>query len=380
MPNAQVKPPNQRRRARAPGIRIGEYPPGRFNAITDVSGVRVGHSTIIRGEGALRPGEGPVRTGVTAILPHQGNIFSDRAVASGFVLNGAGEVSGLMQVMEWGMLETPILITNTLAVGTVSDACVRWLVEHNPGIGDQHDVVIPVVGECDDSWLNDAAGRHVTPQHVSAAIDAAASGPVAEGNVGGGTGVITCDFKAGIGTSSRKLPQHEGGYTVGVLVSSNFGRMIDLRVDGVPVGEMIAPKYASYVKRGEPAGSIIVVVATNAPLLPHQVGKLCKRAALGAGRIGSYAHHGSGEFVIGFSNANSIPRVTRKMVYRMKVLLDRVIDPLYKATVEAAEEAILNSMCMAESMEGQSGHVAPALPLDEVAELVRRYRPRPASD
>lgn len=367
-----------RRRARALGIRIGQYPPGRFNAITDVPGVRVGHSTIIRGEGALVPGQGPVRSGVTAILPHAGNVFEDRAVGSGFVLNGAGEVSGLMQVMEWGMIETPILITNTLSVGTVSDACVRYLVEHNPGIGDQHDVVIPVVGECDDSWLNDAAGRHVQPEHVAAAIDSAASGPVAEGNVGGGTGLMTCDFKSGIGTSSRKLPQHEGGYIVGVLVSSNFGRMVDLRVDGVPVGEVVSPRYADYPKRGPAAGSIIVVVATNAPLLPHQVGKLCKRAALGAGRIGSYAEHGSGEFVIGFSNANSIPRVTRKMVYRMKVLLDRSIDPLYKATVEAAEEAILNSMCMAETMLGHSGHIAPALPLGDTAELVRRYRPAPA--
>jgi D-aminopeptidase len=366
-----------RRRARALGIRIGQYPPGRYNAITDVPGVRVGHSTIVRGIGPLHPGEGPVRTGVTAILPHAGNVFSDRAVASGFVLNGAGEVSGLMQVMEWGMLETPILITNTLSVGTVSDACVRYMVEHNPGIGDLHDVVIPVVGECDDSWLNDAAGRHVQSEHVYQAIQSAVTGPVAEGNVGGGTGVMTCDFKAGIGTASRKLPQHEGGYTVGVLVSSNFGRMQDLRVDGIPVGELVEARYAGYPKRGAPAGSIIVVVATNAPLLSHQVGKLCKRAALGAGRVGSYAEHGSGEFVIGFSNANSIPRVTRKMVYRLKALLDRSIDPLYKATVEAAEEAILNSMCMAEPMEGHSGHIAPALPLDEIAELVRRYRPAP---
>ncbi len=371
-------PEPPRRRARALGIRIGQYGTGRFNAITDVPGVRVGHSTIIRGSGPLRAGEGPVRTGVTAILPHAGNVFTDRAVGSGFVLNGAGEVSGLMQVMEWGLIETPILLTNTLSVGTVSDATVEYMVKHNPGIGDQHDVVIPVVGECDDSWLNDAAGRHVRAEHVAQAISSATSGPVAEGNVGGGTGQITCDFKAGIGTASRRLPQHEGGYIVGALVSTNFGRMEELRIDGVPVGEILAPRFAHMEKRRDSYGSIMVVVGTNAPLLPHQINRLCKRAALGAGRVGSYANHGSGEFVIGFSNANSVPRETRKMVYRMKALLDRSIDPLYKAVVEATEEAIVNAMCMAETMEGQSGHVAPALPLDETVELVRRYRPGPA--
>jgi D-aminopeptidase len=371
-------PGQPRRRARALGIRIGHYPPGRFNAITDVPGVRVGHSTLIRGSGPLRPGEGPVRTGVTAILPHAGNIFDDRAVGSGFVLNGAGEVSGLMQVTEWGLIETPILLTNTLSVGTVSEATVQYLVEHNPGIGDLHDVVIPLVGECDDSWLNDSAGRHVRAEQVYQAIDSAVSGPVAEGNVGGGTGMVTCDFKAGIGTSSRRLPQHEGGYTVGVLVMSNFGRMVDLRVDGLAVGELLAPSYEAYIKRRQNYGSIIVVVGTNAPLLTHQIARLCKRAALGVGRAGSHAEHGSGEIVIGFSNANSVPRQTRKMVYRMKALLDTSIDPLYTATVEATEEAILNAMCMAETMEGHSGHTAPALPLDEIAELVRRYRPGPA--
>jgi D-aminopeptidase len=364
-----------RRRARALGIRIGRYPTGRFNAITDVPGVRVGHSTVIRGEGALMPGLGPVRTGVTAVLPHAGNIFVDRVPGSGFVLNGAGEVSGLMQVIEWGLIETPILLTNTMSVGTVSDATVEYMVEHNPGIGDRHDVVIPVVGECDDSWLNDAAGRHVRAEQVRQAIDSAKSGPVGEGNVGGGTGLITCDFKAGVGTSSRRLPQHEGGYTVGALVTSNFGRIPDLRIDGVPVGELLAPRYAHYNRRAYTAGSIIVVVGTNAPLLPHQITRLCKRAALGAGRVGSYAANGSGEFVVGFSNANSIPRETRKMVYRMKALLDRSIDPLYQAAVEATEEAIINAMCMAETMQGHSDHTAPALPLDEVAELVRRYRP-----
>ncbi len=332
---------------------------------------------VIRGFGPLKPGHGPVRTGVTAVVPHAGNIFIDRVMGSGFVLNGAGEVSGLTQVMEWGLIETPILLTNTLSVGAVSEATVKYLVEHNPGIGDEHDVVIPLVGECDDSWLNDAAGRHVRAEHVYQAIDSAAPGVVTEGSVGGGTGMVTCDFKAGIGTSSRRLPQHEGGYTVGVLVMSNFGRMLDLRIDGVPAGEMLSARFEAYLKRKENYGSIIVVVGTNAPLLPHQIGRLCKRAALGVGRAGSHAEHGSGEIVIGFSNANTVPRQTRKMVYRMKALLDTSIDPLYKATVEAAQEAILNAMCMADAMEGHSGHAAPALPLDVIAELVRQYRPLP---
>lgn len=367
-------PEPPRRRLRQLGIALGRYSPGRFNAITDVPGVRVGHSTIIRGRGKLRPGRGPARTGVTAILPNAGNIFSDRVMGSAFVLNGAGEVSGLTQVVEWGLIETPIMLTNTLSVGSVSEGAVRYLVEHNPGIGDTYDVVIPVVGECDDSWLNDAAGHHVRAEHVFEALTNASGGAVEEGNVGGGTGMITCDFKGGIGTASRKLPQAEGGYTIGVLVMTNFGRMEDLRVDGVPVGRALLPDYESYLRRIDSYGSIIAVVGSNAPLLPHQIARLCKRAALGIGRVGSHAAHGSGEIVLGFSNANIVPRETRKMVYRMKALLDRAINPLYKATVEATEEAILNALCMALPMEGHSGHHAPALPLERLVALWRTQR------
>jgi len=366
---APLKEP-KRVRARSIGLRLGKYPRGRYNAITDVPRVRVGHSTIISGEGELRAGEGPVRTGVTAILPNEGNIFAQRVVGSGFILNGAGEVSGLTQVTEWGLIETPILLTNTLSVGACSEAMVKYMVSQHPGIGIEQDVVIPVVGECDDSWLNDIGGRHVRYQHVEQAILSAASGTVAEGNVGGGTGMMTCDFKGGIGTSSRKLPQHLGGYVVGVLVMSNFGRMEDLRLDGVPVGRLLAPEFGQLPQRKESYGSIIVVVGTNAPLLPHQVGRLCKRAALGIGRVGSYAAHGSGEIVIGFSNANLVPRETRKMVYRMKILLDQRLDPLYQAVVEATEEAILNALFMAQTMEGHSGHVAPALPMRRVKEIL----------
>ena len=369
-----------RPRARDIGLTLGRYKPGRYNAITDVAGVRVGHSTVIRGSGPLKPGRGPVRTGVTAILPNAGNIFYERVVGGGFILNGAGEVAGLTQVMEWGLIETPILLTNTLSVGTCSEACVKYMVDAYPGIGSAHDVIIPVVGECDDSWLNDIAGRHVREEHVRAAIDGASSGPVPEGAVGGGTGMITCDFKGGIGTASRKLPQKEGGYTIGVLVMSNFGTMPDLRMNGVPVGEILAPSYAGELLRQNTYGSIIAVVSTDAPLLPHQLARLCKRVALGIGRVGSYAAHGSGEIVLGFSTANSVPRETRKMVYRIKVLLDTHMDPLYEAAIEATEEAILNALCAAEAMEGADGHRAPALPLEAVREILRRYQPpRPVS-
>jgi len=362
-------------RARDLGISLGRFKPGRFNAITDVGGVRVGHSTIIRGSGALKVGKGPVRTGVTAILPNTTNIFEERGVGGGFVLNGAGEVSGMTQLLEWGLVETPIFLTNTLSVGAVSDAAVKWMVDRYPGIGDEHDVIIPLVGECDDSWLNDIAGRHVKEEHVAEALRTAGDGPVAEGNVGGGTGMITCDFKAGIGTSSRKLPEALGGYTVGVLVMSNFGVMRQLRVGGLPVGEVLDARYQNHLlRRHKDYGSIISVIATDAPLITHQLNRLAKRAALGIGRVGSTAMHGSGEIVLAFSTANQVPRETRKMVYRVKILLDQRLDPLYEAVIEATEEAILNALCMARDMDGVNGNLCQALPLEDVKELVTAWQ------
>ncbi|HET7784444.1 MAG TPA: P1 family peptidase [Myxococcales bacterium] len=369
----------QRHRARELGIPLGRFRPGKWNAITDVEGVMVGHSTIIRGAGPLRRGRGPVRTGVTAILPNEKNIFEQRVTGGGFVLNGAGEVSGLTQLIEWGLVETPIFLTNTLSVGAVSDAAVQWMVEQFPGIGDEHDVLIPLVGECDDSWLNDVAGRHVKAENVREALETAGSGPVAEGSVGGGTGMISCDFKAGIGTASRKLPQSFGGYTVGILVMNNFGHMRDLRVGGLPVGPLLEPKYSAFAKRAVSYGSIIAVVATDAPLSSHQLGRISKRVAMGIGRAGSIAAHGSGEIILAFSTANKIPRTTQKMIYHMKILLDQRLNPLYEAAIEATEEAILNSLCMAREMDGVNGNFAPALPLEEVKDIVERsaLRPRP---
>lgn len=356
-------------RARDLGITIGRHETGEFNAITDVRGVRVGHCTLIEGSGHLRRGHGPVRTGVTAILPNDGGIFFERLHAGGFVLNGAGEVSGLTQVMEWGLLETPIALTNTLSVGTVSSGVVEYMVKAHPGIGREFDVIIPLVGECDDSWLNDIAGAHVKPYHAIKAIESATSGPVAEGNVGGGTGMMTFDLKAGIGTSSRVLTPSEGGFTVGVLVQSNFGCLEHLRIGGRILGPELQKRMTYHARPGI-AGSIITVVATDAPLLPHQLNRLAKRAALGIGRLGSYAAHGSGEIVISFSTANRIPRKPRKKVYRLRILGDAFINPLYEATVDATEEAILNSLFQAETMIGAQDRVADELPIPMVADIL----------
>jgi D-aminopeptidase len=374
MSEPAVTPAEPRCRARELGIALGRYRPGKWNSVTDVAGVKVGHSTIIRGAGALKVGRGPVRTGVTCILPNPSNTFEERVVGGGFILNGAGEVSGMTQLMEWGLIETPIFLTNTLSVGAVSDAAVKWMVERFPGIGDEHDVIIPLVGECDDSWLNDIAGRHVKEQHVYEALATASDGPVAEGNVGGGTGMITCDFKAGIGTSSRKLPEALGGYTVGVLVMSNFGVMRQLRIGGLPLGELLEERYGDLPRRAQSYGSIIAVIATDAPLITHQLNRLAKRAALGIGRVGSTAMHGSGEILLAFSTANMVPRETRKMVYRMKILLDQRLDPLYEAVIEATEEAILNALCMARDIDGVNANVCRALPLAEVREIVGHWQ------
>ncbi len=366
---------NGRCRARDLGIEIGAFKPGRFNAITDVRGVRVGHSTIIRGDAASsQPGAGPVRTGVTAILPRSGNVWEAKAVSGGFVLNGAGELTGLTQVMEWGLIETPILLTNTLSVGTCSAAAVEYMVAAYPSIGREADVIIPIVGECDDSWLNDIAGGHVHANHVHDAIERAVTGPVEEGNVGGGTGMMTCGFKGGMGTSSRRLPEELGGYTLGVLVMSNFGMLEDLRVDGIAVGRILAPRFAHLETRRSSYGSIIALIATDAPLISHQLSRLSKRVALGIGRTGSYAAHNSGEIVLAFSAANSIPRQAKRSVYRLRVLIDAHIDPLYQAAVEATEEAIVNALCMATDMVGVDGHFAPAIPLDDLREIYAGHK------
>jgi D-aminopeptidase len=372
--NAKFPP---RKRLRDLGISIGHYAPGPLNAITDVAGVRVGHSTLVAGEGPLVPGKGPVRTGITAVVPTE-NVFFDRVLCGAFVLNGAGELSGLTQVQEWGVLETPILLTNTMSVGKVSDATVKWMTKHFPGIAQEWDVVIPVVGECDDSFLNDSVGRHIRSEHVYYAIEKAAAGTVLEGSVGAGTGMVTCDFKAGIGTSSRvvEVEAEEGPlrHTIGVLVLSNFGVRRNLRVDGVPVGELLQHEFDHLPRRVNNYGSIICVVATDAPLLPNQLSRLSKRAALGIGRAGSYAAHGSGEIVFAFSTANKVPRETKRTMTKLDVLLDRHLAVHYEAVIDATEEAIVNSLCTAPDMVGQGGNFAPGLPHERLVEIMKKYR------
>jgi D-aminopeptidase len=363
---------SQRKRVRDLGVSIGEYPTGPLNSITDVKGVRVGHSTLIEGSGRRKPGNGPVRTGVTIIQPNE-DPYNKKVVAGGFVLNGAGEVSGMTQVMEWGLIETPIALTNTLSVGRVSDCVVKWMADKHPSIQNNVEVIIPVVGECDDSFLNDAVGLHIKPNQVFSALDSASEGLPQEGAVGAGTGMICCDFKAGIGTSSRVVKVGEHFYTVGVLVLSNFGVMEHLRVDGYPLGRIFAKDLGKYSRRINNYGSIITVIATDMPLASGQINRLCKRAALGIGRVGSYGAHSSGEIIIGFSTANSIPRNSPEPLVRMTMLLDTFLDGAYKAVIEATEEAILNSLTMAVEMEGVNGNRVPALNLLQVREIIQSY-------
>ncbi len=354
------------KRLREHGVRIGTFEPGPLNAITDVEGVRVGHTTLIEETASGRV----VRTGVTAILPRSGDIFHERLPAGQFVLNGAGEMTGLIQVAEWGLLETPILLTNTMSVGAVSAAVVDHMQRSNPGIGREHDVIIPVVGECDDSFLNDVSGPTITREHVWAALDNAQPGPVQEGSVGAGTGMITGDLNAGIGTASRKVPFGDSPWTLGVLVLSNVGRLEDLRLDGLPVGRVLSPLVSREERRRSLYGSIVVVLATDAPVSSKQLDRLCKRAALGVGRVGSYAAHGSGEIMLGFSTANTHPRVAEKP-HMVSTVSDTTLDPLYAATIECTEEAVWNAIAASGPMSGRDGNTVPGAPMEKMADLWR---------
>ena len=364
-----------RPRARELGLIVGELPPGPENAITDVAGVLVGHATVVAGEGPLRPGEGPVRTGVTVIRPHAGNLFREKVRAAVHTINGFGKVCGFEQVRELGRLESPIALTNTLNVGLVADALVEQAIRESPEIGITTDTVTVVVGETNDGYLNDIQGRHVKTEHVRAAIESATTGPVAEGVVGAGTGTTCFGWKGGIGTASRVVPAEAGGFTVGALVQSNFGRARDLTICGVPVGRHLTPPDAP-TPRGQERGSIMIVLATDAPLSSRQLTRLCVRAAAGLARTGSHLGHGSGDFVIAFSTAQRFPHVPRSLTEAQTVLVDegRAMTWLFPAVVESVEEAVLNSLCRAETTTGRDGHVRVALPLDEVVGLLRRRR------
>ncbi len=362
----------QRLRLRDLGVTIGEFPTGALNSITDVPGVRVGHATLIEGSGRRKPGNGPVRTGVTVVLPND-DIFNRKLAAGSFILSGAGEVSGLTQVLEWGVIETPIALTNTLGVGRVSDSVIKWMAQRYPDIRDLQEVIIPVVGECDDSFLNDTVGQHVKAQHVFDAFAQASAHLPEEGSVGAGTGMICCDFKGGVGTSSRLVPIGEHTYHLGVLVVSNFGIMEHLRIDGYPVGRVLAEAQGTYSRRVNNYGSIIVVLATDIPLTAMQITRICRRAALGIGRVGSYGAHSSGEIIVGFSTANEVPHRPVQPVVQHDYLLDVFLDPAYRAAIETTEEAILNSLTKAVSMDGANGNRVPAIDLKLLKSLLGHY-------
>ncbi|MFT5366378.1 MAG: D-aminopeptidase [Candidatus Latescibacterota bacterium] len=349
----------QRPRARTLGIQIGTLPTGTYNAITDVPGVTVGHVTLNQGTGKLVVGQGPIRTGVTAIVPNN-DVYENQLFAAAESLNGNGEMTGMAWVNERGLLEVPIVLTNTLSIGEGYSGVVSYMLKQSPDR-----VPLPVVAECYDGGLNDIAGRHVKPEHVVQAIETATSGAVAEGSVGAGTGMRAYAFKAGIGTASRKLTN---GYTVGVLVNANCGRRPNLMISGVPIGQAL-PKETPPPTRD---GSIIVVIATDAPILPHQLRRLCKRAAFGITRTGTISRTSSGDFAIAFSTAHTTLR-DRATQDTVAILRDRQLNGLFQATIEATEEAIINALCVAEPMIGRDDHAMPALPHDQVIAILRKY-------
>lgn len=353
----------ERPRARALGIPF-EGTPGALNAITDVAGVEVGQVTLISGDGPLKVGQGPVRTGVTAIHP-RGRAGNDPVFAGSFALNGNGEMTGLAWLQESGFLEGPVLITNTHSVGVVRDAVIDW--QNRRGSTAQA-WGLPVVAETWDGWLNDINGFHVKPQHVFEALDGARGGPVAEGVVGGGTGMICFEWKCGIGTSSRQVKVGAATYTLGVLVQANFGLRRHLTVAGVPVGRELSEG----TFRDQEAGSIIIVVATDAPLLPHQLDRLARRAALGLARTGSVAMNGSGDIFAAFSTANPGVQSATAAV-PVQALPNDLMNPLFSATVQATEEAVVNALVAGETMTGVDGHRVLGIPHDRLREVLRKY-------
>ncbi|MFY9792727.1 MAG: P1 family peptidase [Candidatus Sulfotelmatobacter sp.] len=391
--SAQTKP-----RARDLGVPF-DGTPGPNNAITDVKGVEVGHTTLISGNGKLVVGKGPVRTGVTAIHP-RGKTSNDAVFAAWFTLNGNGEMTGTTWVDDSGFLNGPVMITNTHSVGVVRDAVIAWKVKHGTPDMEGYWWSLPVVAETWDGWLNDINGFHVHPEDAWHALDTAHSGPVEEGNVGGGTGMICNEFKGGIGTASRVLDSKAGGYTVGVLVQCNYGRRDQLRIAGVPVGKEIPEHPAYEVMWGQPpsavqrpegppesasgpaiagkdVGSIIVIVATDAPLIPTQLKRVAKKVSLGLGRDGSYSGDGSGDIFLAFSTANPgavSPKSNHpNNVHQLTMLPNDSLDPIFLATVQATEEAVVNAMVAAETMKGIDDHEVIALPHDRLREVLKKY-------
>jgi len=357
---------NTRPRVRDIGVTIGSMPTGTLNAIVDVPGVKVGHVTLIEGEGKLIPGKGPIRTGVTAILPHGRNIFTEKVCAAVHIINAFGKSVGLPQVVELGNIETPIMLTNTLNVWQVADAVVDYVSQQNEGVYSFN----PVVGECNDSGLNDILGRHVRCEHVFQALENASETNVEEGNVGAGVGMTGFGWKGGIGTSSRLLPKDLGDFTLGVMVLTNTGAASDLRIDGIPIGKELTPN--SYSE--STPGSIMLIVGTDAPLSSRQLGRIAKRAAFGLARTGATASHGSGDFVIAFSTGNIISGSSRQSATPSEFVAEQQLSSFFRAVIEAIEEAIINSILKAETIVGRDGNTRIGIPIERVTDIISKYR------
>lgn len=356
-----------RRRLRELGIVIGSLPTGQWNALTDVPGIKVGHCTRIEGSGDWVVGRGPIRTGVTVILPHA-DICPEPLTAGRFVMNGNGEMTGMGSIDQRGLLQSPIFLTDTSNIGRVMNGAMTWFLQTYPEIGDTAPVPVPIVAETWGGFLHDSAGRHLDDAHVLAAINDAKSGPVAEGAVGGGTAMVCYDFKGGIGTASRVLPEAQGGYTIGVLVQTNHGSRSQLMINGVPVGKEIQDLQSH---EGKKSKSIILIGATNAPMLPSQLQRLCKRMAFGLARTGALSSHGSGDLLLFFSTGVKVN--PKAALIEIEIFNDEAITRMHQAALEAAEEAILNSLCMAETTVGINGNTAFALPLERLPEIMKKY-------
>jgi len=372
LPEAWLRTPQGLTRARGLGIPF-DGTPGPANALTDVPGVEIGYVTLIEGEGPLRVGEGPVRSGVTAILPRGRAGFAGPVWAGVFSLNGNGEMSGTHMIAETGLCELPITVTNTHSCGLARDATLQWALRGLDGLP-AADWGLPVAAETYDGWLNDINGFHVTAEHVAAAIETARGGPVAEGSVGGGTGMICYGFKGGSGTASRRLSAGGGDWTLGAFVQANFGAQEELLIAGIPVGRALppggGPRGAVPAAKGS---SVIGLLGTDAPLLPHQLARLARRAALGIARSGANAHHGSGDLFLAFSTANAEAVAARDRQRTADFLPDPALDPLFRAAIEAVDEAVVNALVANRDMTGRDGHVVPALPHDPLREILARH-------
>ncbi len=362
--------------ARELEVTIGRLQAGKYNAITDVAGIKVGHVTHIENikTGKKEKESTAVRTGITAIVPGEDDYFNNHLVAGGFILNGIGEMSGLTQAIDWGWIETPVLLTATMSIGAIHQGIIEYMLKKHPELGRKLSAIIPIIGETDDSFLNDIRLGTNTVQDAIEAIEKATGGPVPQGSVGGGTGMISFDFAGGIGSSSRVIRYNNGQYTLGVLVQSNFGKMRNLTIDGKVIGRNLDKLYPYETRRESDRGSVIVILATDAPMLSTQLTHLSRRAALGLGRVGSHATSTSGEIILAFSTANRTSRMAKETTRHLNLsfVTDAFINPLYEAAVEATEEAVINALFCSKGMDGRQGRKVPPIPTDVVIKMLKK--------